>query len=966
MQKSRSSTTRITAVKPKNVFLKPVILNFRFFKALSFGLKNVALHDWSKVVASAVDLAGALNLAKTPEELAYNLVQRSITKSIFELIGEDNFHNLSKNLKLGESTARVIEDAIHTEAILIDRQFFERPTNQHFLSILETDLKTWLVNYGLADISAENISKRLPSFFQKALIEEWRQNSHEYKRLLDAINSPFARADEREWGWINYNAYLQQQIEESIFDEPFSLAQIYLPLNAYYVEAVKSQTNDSATPIHPNERFKIVVDLEKELLRWVQSQQKNDLHLRVISGGPGSGKSSFARMFAAAVSKIGKTRVLFVPLHLIDASKLFTDEMGRYVKDEGILKHNPLDSENPEPDLLIILDGLDELASQGRLAAETAKDFIAEVDRTLDRKNKNPEIRLKILISGRELIVQESQSLLRDAPRQVLTLLPYFLSQEETGSNNYYRTPTYYDPENLLEHDLRQDWWSKFGLLTGNSNITSLPKSLERSGLNEITTQPLLNYLVALSYTRGKIKFDDGINLNVVYADLVERVYEGAHNKRRHNSIRDMKLEDFRRVLEEIALAAWHGDGRTTTVQEIQELCQASNLNSLFAQFQKGAEAGVTSLLAAFFFRQQGERAISGQRTFVFTHKSFGEYLAACRIVRAVERMVEEINERKERFEKGWNEREALAYWAEICGASACTTYIKQFIQGEFLCRKKNVDTYRVALADLFSHLLEFGMPMEQVKMIINGDKVSGIRTFPEALRQSRNAEESLFVALNATAAIAKTVTTIRQPKNQLYLFGAWLKRIQGQTDGSNVCLAAQSMSYLGLPLANLRIADLQEANCEGANLQGANLEGANCIDANFSSANLNKANFKTAYLVKVNLNKADLAETNLVGANLKGANLEGANLKGANLREANLEKSECNNVNLEGAKLQGANLRGANLQNANCQNANLMDANLTTTTISSTRFEGANLGGTILETENIFYATRPTEITSR
>ena len=46
-----------------------------------------------------------------------------------------------------------------------------------------------------------------------------------------------------------------------------------------------------------------------------------------------------------------------------------------------------------------------------------------------------------------------------------------------------------------------------------------------------------------------------------------ERGYE---KHRPYGPIRHMTLDNFTRVLEEIGLAAWHGDGRTTTVREIR------------------------------------------------------------------------------------------------------------------------------------------------------------------------------------------------------------------------------------------------------------------------------------------------------------------------------------------------------------------------------------------------------------
>lgn len=148
-----------------------------------------------------------------------------------------------------------------------------------------------------------------------------------------------------------------------------------------------------------------------------------------------------------------------------------------------------------------------------------------------------------------------------------------------------------------------------------------------------INTQPLLNYLLALSFTRKKIDFTKGINLNLIYEDLVAAVHQRGYETHPHPTIRHMSLNDFGRVLEEIGLASWHGDGRTTTVSEIKEHCIASGLESMLDKFQEGVEEGVTRLLAAFF-RKFGQRS-SGDSTFVFTHKSFGEYLTSRRIVRA-------------------------------------------------------------------------------------------------------------------------------------------------------------------------------------------------------------------------------------------------------------------------------------------------------------------------------------------
>ena len=308
--------------------------------------------------------------------------------------------------------------------------------------------------------------------------------------------------------------------------EAFGLDQIFVDLNAYYLVESRGKTPSHEIRKSPEDRRRMVVSLQRELEHWLEGRTREDA-IRVISGGPGSGKSSFARVFAARVADRGSPRVLFVPLHLIDPSKDLADEVGRFVRDEGILIQNPLDPESPEPDLLIIFDGLDELASQGKASAETARGFVREVDRTVEKRNLS-SIRLRVLISGRELVVQENESEFR-RPRQVLNLLPYYVAPEPPHPSR--GGEEYVDPEGHLKSDLRQLWWKQYGALIGR-DFGALPKELRRDDLDEITAQPLLNYLIALSYQRGRLDFKKGINLNQIYADLVAAVHERDYEKR--------------------------------------------------------------------------------------------------------------------------------------------------------------------------------------------------------------------------------------------------------------------------------------------------------------------------------------------------------------------------------------------------------------------------------------------------
>ena len=247
----------------------------------------------------------------------------------------------------------------------------------------------------------------------------------------------------------------------------------------------------------------------------------------------------------------------------------------------------------------------------------------------------------------------------------------------------------------------------------------------------------------------------------------------------------------------------------------------------------------------------------------MFTHKSFGEYLTGRRMVRATERVIGELERRDASPDEGWDERDALKHWAQICGPTAISRYLHTFLLNELRLRDpEEIDRWQRRLTALFSYLLRSGMPMEQLQ----------IPSFREMLFQSRNAEEALLVVLNACARVTHKVSEIEHPDPTA--FGAWFKRIQGQRSSAESILAADCLSFLNLSQAQLHIADLY-----GANLAWSNLRGTAAYLTCFAQANLQGAH----------LERALLPRAVFTGAHLEGAHLEGAHLEEANLGARNL-----------------------------------------------------------------------------
>jgi hypothetical protein len=88
-----------------------------------------------------------------------------------------------------------------------------------------------------------------------------------------------------------------------------------------------------------------VVDLAEAFDAWLEPFDKNDA-LRVVAGGPGSGKSSFVKWWAAQVmQREPMIPTLLVPLHYLKTLDL-EREVGDYAKLCGF-PANPLDTDEP-------------------------------------------------------------------------------------------------------------------------------------------------------------------------------------------------------------------------------------------------------------------------------------------------------------------------------------------------------------------------------------------------------------------------------------------------------------------------------------------------------------------------------------------------------------------------------------------------------------------------------------------
>jgi uncharacterized protein YjbI with pentapeptide repeats len=869
------------AIGGQNSSLKFKIDWHESFKALAKSGINFCVSP-SNLGSDLVDLAASLGFQEktTPASLAWLSINRALIQAMLDIAKTycEEWKQLTaaeQELLIEHLLSQIPLNGIEIE---IDLRFFERP--QTFVGLPEAQkwMESWLCLLVENPADAQAMSARLPSYFTCALHDELRENHDKYQLLNTYFGDTLAsKAYHREMGWRRYTAWLEKQLDEPIFAETFGIRPLYVPLCAYYIE--KKDDDREGSP--QTREIRHARDLESTMDAWLLDPKA--ACIRLISGGPGSGKSTFTKWWAARVAAQRDFKVWHIALHHLN----FTGDLEGRLKDLATknlyLRGNPLD----EQKILIIFDGLDELALSGKVGLAASENFVEQLNTLVNASQQN----LKVLVSGRDAIVQ-AQINKFSKPDQIWHLLPYHIP-------DYNATKYQAHPQNLLTTDRRDDWWQKYGGLKGKK-YEGLPQSLRIESLDEITSQPILNYLVAISDYFLQNKIDESTTRNQIYQSLLQKVYErgwAERNKatgdRGHPITQEMSFADFQLVLEEVGLCAWHGDGRKVTEAEIIVHCKNGNkkLKTLLPYFaeniQNSAQARITKLLTAFYFQPRGEDLASGDKTFEFTHKSFGEFLVAKRLVRALG----DINRKYRDDEDGWAEKQSLKHWTEVCKSGTLDFDVLEFFRQEVRLRYQDrpelIRQWQETCCKLIEYLLREGLPMEEF----------GRLSFYQMNNRAIQAEIMLLASLNACAICTEQLSTIEW--GDLRTFGTWLARMQGQQYYGDRSIVSVCLNWL-----NLDGASLDEASLNGASLNGASLVVASLIGAHLSGASLNGASLDGANLVGASLNAASLNEASLNGVSLNAASLDDASLVGAHLDGASLDGASLVGVNLDWAIL--------------------------------------------------------------
>ncbi len=923
--------------------------------AVKAGVK-VARGNVIGVIEDAVAAAQAVQVIEPARRKAATLVGRSLGQAVLDLIDDHRSH-------LGpipEADPPALDAQALMVDLVLDTDFFERPQSLPALAEIKPGLTAWLRAHGRRDDPrglwqeprrAETIAERLGPYYAAALAREYRKHADDYAPIWEAIQSPVTGIEQRARDWRRYRAWLMRQPHQPLFADSFSLMQVYQRLRAWRFERIKDSEGDDdaledylldsprrAPPRRGEPKARrLVVDAMDAINGWLDAADKRDA-LRVISGGPGAGKSSLAKVIAARRAAVGE-RALLIELHHFEIGDDLETAVNRFGRKVG-LRHDVFEHPDAGP-LLLIFDGLDELSIRGSVGKDAVLRLVERVSGLLKDHNRDIQ-RARALLLGREVMVQGLGSQFKRWQR--LTLLPYLVSDDDKKGLS--------DHAGRLAADQRDGWWAAYAACTGR-DYDKLPDVLKRGRIGELTAEPLLNYLVAIALDRGRVDFSNPeTTLTDIYDDLVRQVFDRVHasadpetKTARLKPLEKVDFGDYHAFLRAIAVTAWHGEGRTAAMSSIEARVGEGLLRKMDL-LRHGSEEAISRLVAAFYFREHAD-SYRADPTYEFTHQSFAEYLVAGEIVAFLDDLLAETQAYEANSRRGWSLERRLTAWALFFGPASIERNVFEFLHDALRSLHKRdsarVRAYQVLIGDLISGVLGDDFPTAGLP--------AGIR-ISHALKHVRYAGRALLMVASACARLTEEFTPIAHPGAGA--FGSWLGRLRGQRVEHRTPEVHKHLVWLPLSEISLLSSDLFGAELFGADLREANLRRVDLFGADLRRADLRKANLisaflQGAYLQEARLRWADLQGVDLQGAYLEGADLQGANLRGAHLRGAHPRAADLRRADLFGADLRGTDLRRADLRGARLRGAHLCRANLKAANLQGADLRSADLRGAYL-----------------
>lgn len=410
-----------------------------------------------------------------------------------------------------------------------------------------------------------------------------------------------AAIDKRYQGaWHDYRENLKALPDksETMFAENFGVRKVFVaPQATYRVIGVSDKSYEIANV--PGQ------------LGALLSERVPAGDLRILCGGPGSGKSTVCRMLASQLAHDPAMHPVFLRLRHMREGADLVSFVEASLRNEGLIDR--ISDLRDVPNLVFILDGFDELVMASRARLRNFFNVLTE------ELASGPLRFARAIVSGRDTLFPHGDGL--PAGAHVLTLAPF-------------------DEPRVAE------WGRKWRALHGRGpgsgftpeKLLPAAKTHQATPLQHLASWPLTLHLLARVHTSGTLNLGLEKNQEIekaflyrsIMADTVRRQATQASGTGRFDH---QQMQRFLRHL------AWQMYSRETDSLEFHEVMPL--VRELYPDATESDASEITEVAIV-----NAPELTKGEETGCeFVHKSFSEYLAAEHIAETVERAAFKVAE---------------------------------------------------------------------------------------------------------------------------------------------------------------------------------------------------------------------------------------------------------------------------------------------------------------------------------
>lgn len=617
----------------------------------------------------------------------------------------------------------------HIKKIIETCEEDARKRFQVYLATPDDDLSKWIRNY-LAITKTEKISA------------DFLNDLKSIRNSLDNWTEERVELQNREKrAWEDYRSDLMQlpDSKETMFNESFGVRKVFLKPEATY--QVVGVSGEAGNPIKTPDTGK--------LFGALLSTRISGEDLIILCGGPGSGKSTFCRILASELAQNDNIYPVFLRLRRLKEGADIAKHIEECLHKLGVITR--LSDLRELPNLIIILDGFDELVMASRSRLRQFFNLLREEHST------GPLRRAKIIVSGRDTLFPNGEGL--PTGSHVITLLPFDKLRVETWGKKW-RTLHQSGPGHTFKPEV---------LISTKSDIAN-----NKPPLHHLVSWPLTLHLVARVHTAGLLdiggeqrhEVDKAYLYRSILAETASRQVDQADGLGR---LDPNQMREFLRSL------SWEMYSRSTDSMDPAEVIP------LLAKYYPDTSEADMSELADVAVVNSPELTKGEETGFEFVHKSFSEYLVAEKVADCIERVTYMVpGYGSEELEWRMTDHEAATELAPVIGIRLLTEEVQEmlepmlgnlklFLKGKkadeivkveerFIGLKRIVERFEILLCEL----------LQGVSLDIINKQTQNKRTVKNPLEGYANYGAGLLIV--GTAA-AREIQIHQQQDTQILLF---------------------------------------------------------------------------------------------------------------------------------------------------------------------------------------------------